>query len=46
MLKKRVCFFTERQEAALKKQAAQLGITVAELVRRLLDAWLDQNVKE
>jgi predicted DNA binding CopG/RHH family protein len=32
---------TERQLAALKAEAERLGVSTADLIRRILDDWLD-----
>ena len=41
----RRCYFVTRLQAdALSKRATQLGISVAELLRRILDRWLNEDV--
>jgi hypothetical protein len=39
-------YFTERQWKELSRQAKQLGISVAELIRRILDQALFEQGKE
>jgi len=34
-------YLTERQQKALQKEAQKLGVSVAELIRRILDKHLD-----
>jgi len=34
-------YLTERQQRALRKEAKTLGVAMAELIRRILDAHLD-----
>jgi len=36
-------YLTERQQKALQKEAQKLGVSVAELIRRILDRHLDQK---
>lgn len=37
--------FTDPQMAFLKKEAKRLGVTVAEIIRRLIDEYRDQRAK-
>lgn len=39
-MKRRSHFFTSPQVAKLAERSKQLGITVSELLRRILDAWI------
>ncbi len=38
-------YLTERQQKALQKEAQKLGVSVAELIRRILDRHLDRRQK-
>lgn len=40
-MKRKDFYLTERQIAALEKEAKQKGITVAELIRRIIDEYYD-----
>ena len=42
---KQMISFTDPQRMYLKKEAARLGISIAELVRRIIDAHIDRNRK-
>lgn len=45
-MEKRLLNLTERQIQALKKKAEELGIPVTELVRRILDEYIDSHRKD
>jgi len=45
-MKRTNIYFTERQRKELAKEAKKLGITPAELVRRILDAYLDNKLHQ
>ena len=36
-------YLTPRQLDALKKKSEELGISYAEILRRVLDAWIEQG---
>lgn len=36
-------YLTERQEKMLQKEATKLGISMAELIRRVLDTYLERK---
>jgi len=39
-------YLTPRQLDALKKKSEELGISYAEILRRVLDAWIEQEEEE
>jgi hypothetical protein len=42
MSKRRSVVLTDQQWAALEREAGRLEMTIAELLRRIIDAWRDQ----
>jgi predicted DNA binding CopG/RHH family protein len=38
-------YLTDRQMKALQKKAAKIGVSIAELVRRILDEHIDREEK-
>lgn len=40
---KLVTHVTERHMEALSQEAVRLEVTIAEVVRRILDAWIDER---
>lgn len=45
-MKKRLISFSEPQYDKLKQRAEKLGISVSELVRRIVDAYLDKGLSD
>jgi len=39
-------YLTPRQKKALDKEARKLGVPTAELIRRILDVWMDRRKNE
>jgi hypothetical protein len=39
-------YLTKRQHSALGKEAERLNISAAELIRRVIDEWLDNREKQ
>jgi hypothetical protein len=43
---RRTLSFTARQDVALQTEADRLGISVGELTRRIIDAWVDAKLRK
>ena len=44
-MQKRMISLTEPQEASLKAEAERLGISLSDLIRRIVDQWRDGKAK-
>jgi len=45
-LKRRSIFMDDERHGKLKKEAGKKKLKVSELIRRIIDEWLDRNKRE